>query len=122
MTAMLRAPRRRTLTETPVRLLAAHDVLLVDLDGVVYLGPEPIPGAAAALTHARNAGIRLIFVTNNAARPPAEVAEQLTALGIRARAEDVMTSAIAAAVQLASRHPAGSRVLVVGGAGVRDAL
>jgi HAD superfamily hydrolase (TIGR01450 family) len=110
------------MTETPLRLLADHDVLLVDLDGVVYLGSEPIPGAADALNHARNAGIRLVFVTNNAARPPSEVAAQLCDLGVKAHSDDVMTSAIAAAVQLSTRHPAGSRVLVVGGAGVREAL
>lgn len=110
------------MTETPSKLLAAFDVLLVDLDGVVYLGPDPVPGAADALNRARNAGVRIVFVTNNAARPPHEVADQLSELGVNAKPDDVMTSATAAAVQLASRHPAGSPVLVVGGAGVREAL
>lgn len=105
-----------------MKLLAAYDVLLVDLDGVVYLGPDPIPGAAEVLNYARNAGVRVVFVTNNAARPPREVAEQLSELGVKANPDDVMTAATAAAVQLASRHPTGSPVLVVGGAGVREAL
>jgi HAD superfamily hydrolase (TIGR01450 family) len=110
------------VTETPLKLIGAYDVLLVDLDGVVYLGKEPIPGAAAALNHALNAGIHLVFVTNNAARPPRDVAAQLSELGVSADADDVMTAATAAANDLASRHAAGSPVLVVGGAGVREAL
>ena len=46
-------------------LLASYDALLVDLDGVVHLGPKPVPGAAAALASARGAGLRVVFVTNN---------------------------------------------------------
>jgi glycerol 3-phosphatase-2 len=103
-------------------LLNSHDLLLVDLDGVAYLGDRPIDGAAAALSAARKAGLGLIFVTNNASRPPSAVAEQLTSMGVAAQADEVMTSAMAAARELASKYPAGTPVLVVGGAGVRDAL
>ena len=65
----------RTLAET-------YDVALVDLDGVVYVGPYAIDHAAAALAEARRAGMRLAFVTNNAARPPHTVAEHLGRLGV----------------------------------------
>jgi len=103
-------------------LRSRHDLLLVDLDGVVYLGAEPIPGAADALGEARAAGLRVIFVTNNASRPPGAVAEQLTGLGVSAHAGEVMTSAVAAAGILAGELDAGAAVLAVGGPGVADAL
>jgi HAD superfamily hydrolase (TIGR01450 family) len=91
-----------------------YDVALLDLDGVVYLGGDGIPGAAEALAKVRDAGLRCVFVTNNASRSPEEVAALLTRLGVPADAEDVVTSAQAAAHVLADRLPAGAKVLVVG--------
>src|SRR5215472_1873183 len=99
-----------------------YDVALLDLDGVVYLGGHPIPGAAEALGKAAASGMRLAFVTNNASRTPAAVAAQLTGLGVPARAQDVITSAQAAARLLAQRLPPGAPVLVVGGIGLRAAV
>jgi HAD superfamily hydrolase (TIGR01450 family) len=101
-------------------LLSRHDALLVDLDGVVQLGRDPIPGAAAALDAARDGGLRVVFVTNNAARTAADVAANLRAIGVAATAEEVLTSSMAAAQLLATRLAPGSRVLVAGGAGLRE--
>ncbi len=103
-------------------LVDAYDTALFDLDGVLYLGPEPVPGAAAAIGALRERDVRLGFVTNNAARPPEAVAEHLTELGIRAGREDVVTSAQAGARLLAERFGRGARVLAVGGPGVYAAL
>ena len=100
----------------------AYDVALLDLDGVVYLGGTPIPGAAEALRKADAAGMRLAYVTNNAFRTPAAIAELLTSFGVPATREDVVTSAQAAARLLAERLPPGAPVLVVGGSGLRMAL
>jgi HAD superfamily hydrolase (TIGR01450 family) len=100
----------------------AYDLALLDLDGVVYIGREPVRGAAEALEGARSAGMRIAFVTNNASRTPQAVADQLTSLGVKAAAADVVTSAQAAAAVLAARLPTGARVLVVGGEGLRWAL
>lgn len=100
----------------------AYDVALLDLDGVVYLGGAAIPGAAEALRQADAAGMRLAYVTNNAFRTPAAVAELLTGFGVSATPADVVTSAQAAARLLAERLPAGAPVLVVGGSGLRLAL
>jgi HAD superfamily hydrolase (TIGR01450 family) len=94
-------------------------VALLDLDGVVYIGPEAAPGAAEALDAARAAGMRLAFVTNNASRTPQAVAAPLRELGVHADPAEVITSAQAACHLLADRLPAGSRVLVVGGEGLR---
>ena len=98
-----------------------YDVALLDLDGVVYVGPKGVPGAAEALEEARGAGMRLAFVTNNASRTPDAVAAHLRELGVSAAADEVVTSAQAACRVLAERFPAGSRVLVVGGDGLRQA-
>lgn len=110
------------LLESPTPLCVAYDTALVDLDGVTYRGPEPIEHASAALTAARDAGMAMVYVTNNASREPEAVAEQLSGLGIPATSDDVMTAAQAAAAVLAERLAPGSRVLVVGGAGLVTAV
>jgi len=98
------------------------DVALLDLDGVVYVGPDAVPGVPDVLASARAAGMRLGFVTNNAARTPEEVAGHLTALGVPAKTDDVITSSQAAATVVADLLGAGAAVLPVGGAGVAAAL
>ncbi|HZH21125.1 MAG TPA: HAD-IIA family hydrolase [Geodermatophilus sp.] len=105
--------------EPPSRV---YDVALLDLDGVVYVGPEAVPGVPEALAAARTAGMRLGFVTNNASRTPEEVAGHLTDLAVPASAADVITSSQAAATVVAQRLGAGARVLPVGGPGVAAAL
>jgi glycerol-1-phosphatase len=110
------------LLESRQPLATRYDVALLDLDGVVYVGDGEVQGAAAALASARQLGMRLAFVTNNAARPPSVVAAHLSELGVRAAPGEVITSAQAAAHYLAERLPAGSRVLVVGTTGLIEAL
>jgi len=95
-------------------LAQAYDAALYDLDGVLYLGPDPVPHAAESVAAATAVGLRPAYVTNNASRRPASVAAHLSELGIPARPEDVVTSAQAAARWLAERLPAGSPVLVLG--------
>lgn len=101
---------------------ATYDVALLDLDGVVYVGPAAVPGVPEALTGARTAGMRLGFVTNNAARTPEQVATHLTELGVPAEPGDVITSSQAAASVVAEMVGVGGRVLAVGGPGVAAAL
>jgi HAD superfamily hydrolase (TIGR01450 family) len=103
-------------------LASAYDVALLDLDGVVYLGGAPIPGAADALAKAAASGMRLAFVTNNASRTPSAIAAQLTGLGVPANPGEVITSAQAAARLAAEHLPDGATVLVVGGMGLRLAV
>jgi HAD superfamily hydrolase (TIGR01450 family) len=103
-------------------LVAGFDVLLLDLDGVVYRGPEAVPHAVDVLTDVVRTGVRLGYVTNNASRTPGAVAEQLRDLGLDAHATDVVTSAQAGARLLADLLPGGARVLVIGGDGVTAAL
>jgi HAD superfamily hydrolase (TIGR01450 family) len=103
-------------------LLDGFDALLFDLDGVVYVGPAAVPHAAESIASARDSGVSCVFVTNNASRSPVEVAEHLSELGVPAQGIDVVTSPQAAVSMLAAFVPVGSRVLVIGGRGIADAL
>ncbi|MDR1450346.1 MAG: HAD-IIA family hydrolase [Propionibacteriaceae bacterium] len=96
------------------RLADRYDVIGFDLDGVLYRGPAAVPGAAETLAVLRRSGIRTGFVTNNAQRSPAAVAEHLNRIGIAAAVDDVVTSAQATARLMAAELPAGAEVLVLG--------
>jgi len=110
------------LRASTAALCADYDLAMLDLDGVVYVGREAVPGAAQAVAEARLRGMHVAFVTNNAARPPAEVARHLRELGVPADEHDVVTSAQAAAGLAAAQLPAGARVLALAGPGVAVAL
>lgn len=99
-----------------------YDVALLDLDGVVYIGGSPVPGAPEALQRAKAAGMHLAYVTNNASRTPAAVAELLRTMGAPADAADVVTSPQAAARLLADKLPPGAKVLVIGATALRLAI
>lgn len=95
--------------------LASYDGLILDLDGVIWQGGEPIPGAPDGLAAVRANGTRVVFVTNDPSRTPAEVAERLCGIGIPATADDVLTSSAALVHVVAAAHGAeDARVLVVG--------
>lgn len=103
-------------------LVAGHDAVLLDLDGVVYVGDEAVAGAVEGVAAIRRLGCSVAFVTNNAARAPDAVARHLTELGVAAEPDDVVTSAQAAAALLRSTLDEGSAVLTVGADGLRTAL
>jgi HAD superfamily hydrolase (TIGR01450 family) len=110
------------LGSSPEPLCSAYDLAMLDLDGVVYVGGEAVPGAAEQIASARTAGMRVAFITNNASRPPEKVAAHLTALGVPAQADDVVTSAQAACRLLLDRLGEGARVALLGGTGLEVAL
>ncbi|MDO5083414.1 MAG: HAD-IIA family hydrolase [Arachnia propionica] len=95
-------------------LVHAHDAALFDLDGVIYLGPHAIDGVPRMLSAIRDEGVRLGYVTNNAARTPGAVAAHLRELGIDASTDDVVNSTQATVRMLQERLPAGAHVLAVG--------
>jgi HAD superfamily hydrolase (TIGR01450 family) len=97
------------------------DVVLADLDGVIYTGRFAIPHAIDSINAAASSA-RIGYITNNAARTPASVAEHLTKLGLDVSADDVVTSPQAAVTLLAGLVPAGSTILVVGGIGLVDVV
>jgi glycerol-1-phosphatase len=92
-------------------LAQEHDCLLLDLDGTVFRGQEPTEGAVDTLAAVEG---RTLYVTNNASRGPAEVAQHLIEMGFTADADDVVTSAQSAARLLAAQLPSGSNVLIIG--------
>ncbi|MFD1720645.1 HAD-IIA family hydrolase [Amnibacterium endophyticum] len=102
--------------------LTDADVLLLDLDGVVYKGRDAVPHALDALADVRARGVRIGYITNNASRTAAAVAAHLGELGLPAGPDDVVTSPQAAVVLLAERLPAGARVLVIGGEGLTSVV
>lgn len=110
------------LEVSDVPLVERFDLALVDLDGVTYRGHLPIDGAADALTGARDAGMRVLFVTNNASRTSDVVAEQLAGMGIATAPDEVLTAAQAAAATLRERLDPGAAVLVVGADALREAV
>jgi len=97
-------------------LIDVYDTALFDLDGVIYLGPKVVPGAAEAMAELRRREKTVMYVTNNAARPVQVVIDQLNRLGISADVDNVLTSAQVAAAALQAELPAGARVLVCGSA------
>jgi len=101
---------------------STFDGLILDADGVIYRGPEPVPFAIEAL----NVAVRKMpwcVLTNNAANPPSVVSAKLTGLGLEATDNNVVTSPQGAVAYLIdSGFEAGSKVLVVGGPGIEEAL
>lgn len=102
-----------------MRLVDRYDAIVCDLDGVVYRGDPAVPHAVESLSAA---GIPMQFATNNASRPPRQVADHLRRLGLDITDDSVATSSQAAAWVLTRHLDPGAAVLAIGGEGVADAL
>ncbi len=94
------------------------DVVLADLDGVIYAGAGAIPHAVESLTRAASEGRRLGYITNNASRTDATVAAHLSSLGLPTQPTDVVTSPQAAVRLLGEKVAPGATILAVGGEGL----
>lgn len=105
-----------------MNLAQRYDVALLDLDGVVYLGKEPVVHAAESIQLAQEYGMRMGYVTNNASRTPQVVAKHLSSFGLHVTSDDVVTSAQAAARVLSAHLEPGAPVFVVGGEGLHEAV
>ncbi len=92
--------------------------VLLDLDGVIWLADEPIPGAADAVARLGDLGVRVAYFTNNSFPLLAQHLDKLHRFGLEPAAEDVLTSPQAAARCCMP----GERALVLGGAGILEAL
>lgn len=89
------------------------DGFLIDLDGVVWVGREPVPGSPAALAALLEAGKELCFVTNNPTRRPDEYAERLRGLGVAVGPERIVTAGMVVA-RLAGEADDGDGAFVIG--------
>ncbi|MDQ1574348.1 MAG: glycerol-phosphatase [Actinomycetota bacterium] len=101
--------------------LEGIDLVLLDLDGVVYAGPHAIPYAVESINAVAET-IRVGYITNNASRTTASVADHLTSLGLRVSENEVVSSPQAAVKLLAGMVPNGATILVVGGDGLVDVV
>lgn len=96
------------------------DGLLVDLDGVVWIGREPVPGAPETLRALVDAGKRIVFVTNNPGKPPAVYAKRLQELGVPVSSEQVVTAGMVVTRLAAEAAGAGGSAFVIGAPALKE--
>jgi HAD superfamily hydrolase (TIGR01450 family) len=97
-----------------------YDVLLADLDGVVYEGSKPIRDAVASINELQATGVQVGYVTNNSSRKQSTIAEQLREFGLSVQPKDIFSSGKIAVDLLQTKISAGAKVFVVGGEGLRS--
>ncbi len=93
-----------------------------DMDGVLYRGDQPLPGAAELVASLSARGIPFVMVTNNATKTPEEYAAKLARLGMEVPPDRIVTSAIATRDWMRQQYPAGTRVYVLGMAALERAI
>jgi glycerol-1-phosphatase len=103
-------------------LADAFDGFLVDLDGVVWIGRELVPGSVEALRSLVDAGKEIAFVTNNPGKPADAYAQRLTEAGIEVDAKQIVTAGEATADLAVDRAQAGSKAFVIGAAAFHDTV
>ena len=103
-------------------LAQAFQRFVLDLDGVVWTGDEPVPGSPEAIRSLRDAGKRLAFVTNNSSQTHESYAKKLADVGAQGEESEIVTSADAVARLMASKIPAlrGRSAFVIGGEGLLE--
>jgi glycerol-1-phosphatase len=93
-------------------------LLIVDLDGVVYRGREPVPGMPELLRRRADAGDSIVYCTNNSWLHRSEYQHRLSAIGVPVSADRVVTSARATALALTEREGVRPLVMLLGGDGL----
>lgn len=97
------------------------DGLLIDLDGVVWIGRELVPGAVEALAALLDGGVEIVFVTNNSVKQPAEYAARLREAGVPTADDRVLTGG-AVTAQLAAEKAGGGTAFVIGAPGFKQTV
>jgi 4-nitrophenyl phosphatase len=100
----------------------AIEALILDMDGVLWRGPQPIGDLPAIFRAIAARGWKVALATNNATRSPAQFAEKLRGFGVQVEASQVINSAQAAAEYLREQHPQGGPVYAIGEEGLLEAL
>lgn len=101
------------------RIWEKYDLLLADLDGVVYEGSIAIENAIESINKIAAFNINVGYVTNNSSRKPETIVQQLFELGLTAKPEEIISSGQTAVELLQTKISSGAKVLVVGGEGLR---
>jgi 4-nitrophenyl phosphatase len=96
--------------------------MIIDMDGVLWHGERPVIGLAAFFEQLRKAGIGFVLATNNARKIATQYSEKLAGFGVTVSAEQILTSAEAAATYLHNSYPEGAKAYVVGDSGLRMAM
>jgi HAD superfamily hydrolase (TIGR01450 family) len=105
-----------------VALADAFDGFLIDLDGVVWIGREPVPGSATALRVLLEAGKQIVFVTNNPGRPASEYARRLSEMGVEVEAKQIVTAGESTAALAAERAGVGGSAFAIGAPAFHETL
>ena len=102
--------------------LGRFQTILLDMDGVIYRGPQPLPGVNELLALCAQRGIRYACVTNNSTLTPAQYEAKLAGMGIHIPAAQIITSSVATRRLLERDFPRGTPAFYVGMKGLHEAL
>jgi HAD superfamily hydrolase (TIGR01450 family) len=103
-----------------VPLADEFDGLLIDLDGVVWIGREPVPGSPETLAALLESGKELVFVTNNPSRPPARYAEKLREMGVEVGEDRIVTAGMVTARLAGEAAGPGGGAFVIGAPALKE--
>ena len=106
----------------PGAFLAGIRHLVIDMDGVLWHGEEPMPGMQEFFAFLKQCHIGFVLATNNSTRTPEQYVAKLARFGVEVPIESVLTCSLAAAAYLATIAPPGTHVYPIGEDGVRQAL
>ena len=110
------------MPEPPDRSATRLRLVILDMDGVLYRGDQPIPGAADLARRLHEVGMEVRYATNNSMFTRAEYAERLRSMGITAAPGEIVTSTSATIEHLHRHEPGVRSVLAVGAPGMADEL
>ena len=96
--------------------------LIIDMDGVLYLGNKPMPCLCDFFAFLRERSISFILATNNSTRTPQEYVDKLAGMGVTVSPEEILVSGQATARFLAGEYPRGTRVHVFGMPALKNAI
>lgn len=112
----------RFLNENERQIFQKIRGLILDMDGVLHIGPRPIEGLQTFIDFTRSRSLKVIYVTNNSTMTPEELCERLSGFGIQASVTQIITSATATARYLTEVYPEGGEVFLVGENGLHQAV
>lgn len=99
------------------------DAMVLDMDGVLWRGDEPLPGLVPFFAFVRRRGLPFVLATNNSRKTPGDYVGKLAGMGVNGIKEsEIITSGTATAGHMREHYPAGTRVYVIGGDGLREIL
>ncbi|MGH2524888.1 MAG: HAD-IIA family hydrolase, partial [Anaerolineales bacterium] len=96
--------------------------LIIDMDGVLWRGEQPMPGLIEFFQALRRCDIRFVLATNNASQTPEQYVAKLARMGVNVMRDEIFTSAQATALYLRQHTPNGAQIFAIGDEGVRQAL